>query len=354
MEKRDNIHYNTRKIDGYNLPFNFIISEREAGKSTAIWLDKAYKGFKLDKSTSIVIRRNVNDITDSYINDIAEIINKFTDDNVVFRFSSSAIKSGIVDVYVGEDRFLRIIGLSKKIASIKSLVLRNLRYIIFDEFIVNQRFGEKYLKMEATKFMEIYNTFRRESTNLKCFFLGNPYSLYNPYFLFFNIPTYKLHRGVVLSDKKSYVIECYEITEELREKILAENPLYQFDNAYTAYAFNGVNINDVNIIIRDKKDCLNYSLDFVFKMEDKYIALYKNNSIMEELRYFVDFIDINNVSRRRSVICFDFDELVDRAIILSPEERWRYQNIKDSMRKREIAFANIECYYLFEEVYYNL
>lgn len=355
MIERDNIHYTTRKIDGYNLPFNFIISEREAGKSTAIWLDKVYKGFKEHGWTSIVVRRNVNDITDSYINDMSEIINKFTNDNVIFKFSSASIKSGIVDVYLNGKRFIRVIGLSKKIASIKSLVLRDLKYIIFDEFICNARFGEKYLKNEAIKFMEIYNTFRREAENLKCFFLGNPYSLYNPYFIFFNVDTHRLTRGTILSDKKSYVIECYEITKELRAKILEENPLYQFDNSYTAYAFNGVNVNDLNIVLKDKRECSNYKLDFVFKIESKFIGVYRNN-VYEDLdnQYYVEFLEISNISKRRDIICFDFDELVDRTMILSPEERWRYQRIKDAMRKRAIAFNNIECYYLFEEIYYNL
>jgi hypothetical protein len=40
--KLDNLHYSFTKIDGYNKPFNFIISEREAGKSTALWL-KIYR-----------------------------------------------------------------------------------------------------------------------------------------------------------------------------------------------------------------------------------------------------------------------------------------------------------------------
>ena len=62
MIKRDNIHYSTRKIDGYNLPFNFVISERELGKSTTIILDKIYKPFKERGETTIVIRRNVNHI----------------------------------------------------------------------------------------------------------------------------------------------------------------------------------------------------------------------------------------------------------------------------------------------------
>ena len=54
MKQRDNIHFSSRKIDSYNLPFNFIISEREAGKSTAVWLDKSYKAFKENGETTFV------------------------------------------------------------------------------------------------------------------------------------------------------------------------------------------------------------------------------------------------------------------------------------------------------------
>ena len=354
MKTRDNIHFNCRKIDGYNLPFNFIISEREAGKSTAIWLDKAYKGFVEGGHTTLVIRRKITHITKAYIDDIAQIINKFTEDKVQFQYSQSTLKEGLVDIYINEKRFMRICALSCDITAIKSLVLLNLKYIIFDEFICNQRFGEKYLKDEATKFMEVYNTFRRESEGLKCYFMGNPYSLYNPYFMFFNVNTAKLQRGAILTDKKSYVIQCYEITPELREKILAENPLYQFDNSYTKYAFEGQNVNDLNIIIKDKLPP-NFKLLYVFKSASKYIGLYRA-SIWEDydIIYYAQFIDGAKVSRRRDIICFDFEELVDRVIMLSPEERYKFQKIKDAMRKRLIAFNSIECYYLLEEIYFNL
>ena len=167
---RDNLHFTCRTIDGYNVPFNFVPCEREAGKSTAWVLDKAYKAFREDGSTTIVLRRKVVHITEAYISDIAAIINKFTDDAVVFEFNRGSIKDGIVNVKIGGQLFMRIIGMSIDITAIKSLVVRNLRYIIFDEFICNPKFGEKYLKDEATKFMEIYNTFRRESDNLKCYF----------------------------------------------------------------------------------------------------------------------------------------------------------------------------------------
>ena len=316
MIERDNIHFNCRKIDGYNLPFNFIISEREAGKSTAIWLDKAYKSFKEGNHTTLVVRRKITHITKSYIDDIAEIINKFTDDRVVFEYNASSLKEGLVDISINDKRFMRICALSCDITALKSLVLRNLKYIIFDEFICNQRFGEKYLKDEATKFMEVYNTFRRESDGLKCYFMGNPYSLYNPYFMFFNVNTARLQRGSIITDKKSYVIQCYEITPKLRSKILELNPLYQFDNSYTKYAFEGQNVNDMNIIIREKLPP-HFKLLYVFKSANKYIGLYRADIFFDsgDILYYCEFIDGNKVSKRRDIICFDFEQLVDRVVM---------------------------------------
>ena len=349
----DNLHYNFRQVDGYNVPFNMVISEREVGKSTAFWL-KAYKGFVKDGTTILVIRRKVVHITKAYIDDIAQIINKFTNDKVVFQYNQSSIKEGIVDIYINDKRFMRVCALSVDITALKSLVLRNLKYIIFDEFICNQRFGEKYLKDEASKFMEVYNTFRRESEKLKCYFLGNPYSLFNPYFMFFNVDTSKLKRGTIITDKKSYVIQCYEMLPELREKILKENPLYQFDNAYTKYAFEGKNVNDENIIIRSKLPP-NFKLLYVFKSANRYIGLYRQDIFFEsDILYYAEFIPVEKISKRRDIICFDFEELVDRVVMLSPDERYKFQKIKDAMRKRLIAFNSIECYYLLEEIYFNL
>ena len=355
MIKRDNIHFNTRKIDGYNLPFNFIISEREAGKSTAIWLDKCYKAFKENGQTSLVIRRKITHITKAYIDDIAQIINKFTDDKIVFEYAQSSLKDGICDISINDKRFMRICALSVDITALKSLVLRDLKFIIFDEFICNQRFGEKYLKDEATKFMEVYNTFRRESEGLKCYFMGNPYSLYNPYFMFFGVSSAKLKRGAIITDKKSYVVQCYEITQELRDYILSVNPLYQFDNAYTKYAFEGVNVNDMNIIIRDKAP-ESFKLTYVFKSANKYIGLFRADwyDLESDILFYCQFLNPNTISRRRDIICFDFEELVDRTVMLSPEDRFKFQKIKDAMRKRLIAFESIECYYLIEEIYFNL
>ncbi|MBR5990928.1 MAG: phage DNA encapsidation protein [Bacilli bacterium] len=355
---RDNIHFTFRTVDGYNLPFNFVISEREPGKSTAMTLDKLYKCWKENGETSVLVRRRVVHITEAYINDLAEIINKFTDDAVTFEFSKGSLKDGIVDVKIAGKRFIRVVGLSVDITQLKSLVERNLRYMIFDEFICNPKFGEKYLKDEATKFMEVYNTFRREAKNLKVYFLGNPYSLYNPYFMFFGVDTSKLKRGAIVSDGKSYVIQCYEMTKELKEKIMRENPLYQFDNTYTRYAFEGQNINDQNIIIRTQIP-EHYPLRYAFRVQGKVIAVYSADWMHVDMKtaefaYYARFVEPLSISKRRDIICFDFDELVENTALLSPEDRNKFSKLKTAMRNRDIAFSTIECYYLLEEVYFNL
>ena len=350
--KLDKIHFNLNTILGYNLPFNFIISEREAGKSTATWL-WLYANFESKGTTAVIVRRKVVHITKSYIDDIAKVINKFRDDKIKFSYSLSTLKDGIVDVYVNDKFFIRVIGLSADITIFKSGMVDEIGCIVFDEFICNRKFGEKYLKDEATKYMEVYNTFRREAKNLRCIFLGNPYSLFNPYFVFFGVKTALLKRGSIITDKKSYVIQCYELTPELRAKILEENPLYQFDNSYTRYAFEGKNIADENIQIREFPN--NFSLFFVFGVEGNYVALYRNNDYLNlDYVFYARIIPLNEVSKRRNIYVFDLEDLVERTVLLSSDERYKFSRLKTSVRNRSIAFESIECYYMFEEIYNNL
>ena len=73
--KLDDLHFSFREVDSYNKPFNFIISEREAGKTTAMVL-KMWKAFQ-ENRTSLILRRQAVDITDLYIDSIQNVLNKF-------------------------------------------------------------------------------------------------------------------------------------------------------------------------------------------------------------------------------------------------------------------------------------
>ena len=345
----DNIHYSYREIDGYNKPFNFIMSPREPGKTSMMWLKKIYLKWKVDKHPWIYMTRNVVEISEALINSIADtIINKFTDDGVELQYTKGSFKDGIVDVKINNIIFFRIVSLNIALRRIKLAVLKGVAGVLMDEYIINPKSGEKYLKDEAYKIKEAYTTWRREATGiLKMYFLGNPYSLYNPLFMDWGVETNKLKKNSFYVGD-TYVIHWAILTPELRKHLLEVNPLYQFDEDYSDYALDGTAVNDKNIKIDTLPD--NFFLQFIFRMQEKYIGVFKNRFILDEdNRFFCK--ELENVGKYRNVYCFDFEDLIDRCALLSREDRDRFSHFKKAMQRNQVAFSSIEIYYLVVEIY---
>ena len=349
----DNLHYDTSELEGYQKPFNFVVSPREAGKTTAL-IRKSYKLYRDRGQSTIILRRRIADITEVYINDLGTVISKFFEDVELF-FKKGSIKDGIIDVYLKHGKIIeknpiyRIIALSNPMSRIKSTILRNVGLVIFDEFICNTRCNEKYLNGEAFIFQEIYNTYVRECPGLKVWFLGNPYSLYSPYTSWLGVPTNKLKPGTILTGK-NWVFQAYQIKDELKELILSKNPLYQFDDTYTRYAFSGEAINDSEIIIIDTQP-RGYNLKYVFKIEQKYVAYYYGTSQDVNVpSWWCSIIDWKP-EYKRTAWCFDFDNLSAGSEIMNKNSKSILISLSMSIQQRNIAFKDIEASYLTEEVY---
>ena len=374
---RDNLHYSFRPIDGYNKAFNIVISPREPGKTTSMWMDKIYLPWKKNHKPWIYLVRQAVEIDDALIESIFSTnMNKFTDDNLQPIYKASSFSDGIVDIFLEvkhlekkevkqEDGsmkvedvevsekflFFRIVSLNIKMYRIKKAILRNIAGVFMDEFIINPEFAEKYLPKEFERLQEAYSTWRREADGvLKMYFCGNPYSLFNPLFVGLKVDIAKLKRdSFYVGD--TFVIHWAILTEALRQKILEENPFYKFDEEYANYAVDGCAVNDKNI--RLGKQPRNFYLSFVIRMNGKFIGIFQNN-YMESLedRYFCKFLD--EVSARRTIYCFDFTEMVERSILVSMDERMKLKRYKEAMRKRLVTFEDINVYYYMEEVYKNL
>lgn len=366
MIERDNLHYSFRTIDGYNKAINIVISPREPGKTTSMWMDKIYNPWKKNHKPWIYLVRQAVEIDDALIESIFSTnMNKFTDDNLVPIYKASSFSNGIVDVFLnvkhkeknqdGEEvevseqvLFFRIVSLNIKMYRIKKAILRNIAGVFMDEFIINPEFQEKYLPKEFERLQEAYSTWRREADGiLKMYFCGNPYSLFNPLFVGLKVNISKLKRNSFYVGD-SFVIHWAILTPELRAKILEENPFYKFDEEYSNYAVDGEAVNDRNIRLSALPR--NYYLTFVLKMNGKYIGIFKNNYVDDlEDKYFCKFLD--EVSSRRTIYCFDFAEMVERSVLLSLQERWMLQRFKEAMRKRLTTFEDINVYYYCQEVY---
>lgn len=353
MIKMDNLHYDWRRLDGFNKDINIAISCREPGKSSMFMMTKSYRIFKKTGAPYLYLVRNVVEISEAMIETWSEtIINKFTDDNVKLQYNKAQFKEGIVDVKINGKIFIRLLAMSIPLRRIKSSLLKDVAGIFLDEFIINPRKNEKYLKDEVGIFKEIYTTYKRERLTdkpLKFYMAGNPYSLYNPYFMWLGVDVNKLKLGhFYVGD--NFVIDYYKMKDELREKLLKENPLLTFDEEFKSYALDGKAILDQNIKLGSLP--VNYSLKFVVKNAGKYIGIFKNQYWEDGAdKYFCKYVDKDLLAKNREAFCFEFGELVDRCVLISNQERTLFNHFKIAMRKRNVVFSDISVYYMIEEIY---
>lgn len=371
-----------RPLDGFNKSINIFISPREPGKTDATWWEKIFSSWIIDGKPWGYLVRQVVEITEAMIQDIENNINKWAVEPITLEYTKGSLKDGIVDIKIKGKLFVRIIALSLPLRRIKLAKIPDIAGLFMDEFIIDPKSGEKYLKNEFFKFMELYTTYRREYQGkgmMKLYSCGNPYSLFNPLFVGLGVDVAKLKKdsyvpisneeieytfpdGITFKDKQyklkqnvyvgdTFAIEWGVLHPILKRWLKEKNPFYQFDEEYSEYALEGCAVNDKNIKLAILPR--NFYLSFVLKMNGKFIGIFQNNYINDlEDKFFCKFLD--EVSARRSVYCFEFEEMVERSILMDKEEREKLQRFKNSMRKRSVSFEDINVYYYMEEVYKNL
>ena len=319
--KIDLLHFSWDRILGYHKTWNFAVGERESGKSVSSWI-KLYNSFYYRHRPSIVLRRRIADITSAYIDDTATLLNKF----------------------LLPDRQIQLLYLKGDV-----------QYMFFDEFLANTRAGEKYLNGdEHFLISEIYTTYNREASSpIRILAAGNPYSVYCPLFSGLNVDSSKLKPGAFVIGN-DFVIDCFQVPDELKKIILRNNPMYQFDDAYKRYAFNGESINDQNIRIH-KCEPRAFKLVWVFKIGNDFLSVHRGKYKDEQgiARFWIcnhksDWL--SKVSKRRKIIVFDFADLINGAIKWSNEDRSELISLKDAMNKRQIIYNSVDASYMTEDI----
>lgn len=354
MAKLDDLHWKPDRIDGAQKAFNFVVSAREDGKSTRVQVTKCARAFDTFKAPSILLRRRVNDISPVYIESIQKILNKFRPEGkkrISLMFNKGDAENGMVNVFDAETKELRyfIVAVNKNLGAIKSNVIMNPAFMVYDEFIINTRAGERYLADEAFKFNEIYDTFYREAEKtLRCYFLGNPYSFFNPYFSYYGINPRKGKFQV----GSNWAFEFHELSDGLKDLLRKKNPQFQGEDLYTRYAFGGEAINDANIKICEKLP-QNYSLFCYALVMGSMLAIYENNDIWdEENQFWVGKSGTAGI--RRDVMAFDFSDLRPGARLFSLNDKIVFERFKRAIQLRQVSFDTLESDYLIEGVYSNL
>lgn len=170
----DNFYYDANKTLSYNCLFNYVIGGRGIGKTFG-WTEKVTKEFLKNKSEFVYVRR--------YATEFAEIGNFFQP--IKFHFPNTKFDVKGNHFLIDDEIAGYAIPLSTS-RQLKSNAYPNVKYIIFDEFIIEK--GKiPYLKSEVKIFLDLYETIARTRENIIAVFLSNALSIINPYFIYFNI-----------------------------------------------------------------------------------------------------------------------------------------------------------------------
>ena len=120
--------------------------------------------------------------------------------------------------------------------SLKSTNFPNVKYIIFDEFILENDGRRHYLQNEVEVFLGVVESIAR-MRDVKIFMLGNAVTITNPYFLFFdiNMP----YNSDIRTYKDGLILVNYMKNEEYR-KAKHESPLGKLveGTEYSKYAID--------------------------------------------------------------------------------------------------------------------
>jgi len=252
----------------YNRIFNFAVGVRGGGKtfnSLKECIEKHLKEKKSGKAWEFIyLRRRVVDLDDA-CNGSKDSGDLFADIRAKGFFPEHELK--VVSDKSGGYNFYcdgKIMGYGKALstaASRRSTSKPNVKRIIYDEFLIDNTAGstQRYLNNgdEMFLFNNFYETIAR-GRDIPVLFIGNAFSMVNPYFLSLNI-TNSL-RSVNIEDNKVYKGKAWTVVFWKDEEFIEERSKTQFFQAtegteFSKHAFgNSFYLDRVDFIKKRPKD----------------------------------------------------------------------------------------------------
>lgn len=200
-------YYSYSRILSYNAFLNFLIGERGVGKTYGA-VKFVTKEFIKKGHQFVYLRRYKSDLKKS----VPTFFDSISNNN---EFPEHKLVSKGNNLFIDEKQAGYAISLSTA-QDLKSANFDKVKYIIFDEFIIDEGVKKYYLSNEVEVFLNLIETIAR-MRNVKVFLLGNAGNLItNPYFLYFglSIPT----QNDIRTFKDGLVLVQYMKNDEYRKK----------------------------------------------------------------------------------------------------------------------------------------
>lgn len=247
--------YSYSRILSYNAFLNFLIGERGVGKTYGA-VKFVTKEFIKKGHQFVYLRRYKSDLkksTPTFFNSLIAN-NEFPDHELVSKGNSFYIDGNLAGY---------AITLSTA-QDLKSANFDKVKYILFDEFIIDEGVKKYYLSNEVEVFLNLIETVAR-TRDIRVFLLGNAGNLVtNPYFLYFgmSVPT----QSDIRTFKNGLILLQYMKNEEYRQ-MKKETKLGQLvaGTNYEKYAIENQDTKLNDNFIEKKKGSAKFNFGIVYK-----------------------------------------------------------------------------------------
>jgi len=268
------MYYDITKILTYNAFINILIGERGVGKTYSVskFVTKQYINKKHEFA---YIRRYKSEISKSarHFFDALKVNNEFPKHELLVKGSTFQI-DGLTAGYSMPLTTAQ---------SLKSVNFSKVKYIIFDEFIVENG-RNNYLKNEVEIFLGLIETIAR-MRDVKIFMLGNAVTQFNPYFMFFNL-TLPYNNDIKTFKNGLILVQYMENLEYRKNKKESKFGKLVEGTEYEDYAINNSFRLENNDFISKKSGSSKFS--FAMKYKDNILGVwldYNNGCVYVSFDY---------------------------------------------------------------------
>lgn len=337
-------YWNIKKYLPYQRNFNFIDSERSIGK-TYTTLGYFFERALTKGEQFVYIVRTQDDRKEGALSEACSKVILKEYPEYKFKFSSKTV--GLME---GKNEVLTLgycIALSEA-NSKKRLNLPNVRWLIFDEYIVDEKDSRAYVQgwREPELFLKLYHTIDREEDRVTCFLLANNISFYNPYHLHpaFNIP--KTPKNQIWKNE-NVLYHWTEATEQLKAEKKSSKFLRMIEGTeYGDYAINGNFVNDDDTLVEKRTG--SSQLEFIFYANQNIFGVWYDRKLGKV------YIDNKYNANCPFKYTFDLSCKDVNAILIKgktiPYIKW----LGTQFRQKQVRFSNQEVYAKTFEFLYKI
>lgn len=275
-------YYNPHPMLSHRAPLTIMVGARGTGKTYAMKLKaltRDYETVWLSRTDSDAVK-----VSKGFLKDLPDDLRaKYKLSWVTQQEDSLEEKKKkvrqvypiIVDLDTGEPK----VHFTSLNVQNKGVPFPDVKWLIFDEFLIEEGTSTRYLKNEINIFFDLLQTIARHKTDFKTFLIGNEIDVFNPYFAYFGIEAIDKTKQFAWIRKPDILLEWIPI-----------NPIWE--ESYNNSAFKRiVKGSAYDTYMLGKAALKNY--DLAFKAVPQYASrrfnLFHNDNYLTVFELYGDF-----------------------------------------------------------------